>query len=171
MASASELTRLYEAVSARPPSAPTAAALLRMEAVFGLTQDDPLARLLIVQLYAADDTRAAGAELSALANELKAVLPQVRGLIMQVSHARDKEDRRSVIQAQSGTLARTGRVRLDCYNPALPIWRYLAEAFRRRRGVLDEDERIGAARFDLACLFGLVLVIAAVSYAVGRAVI
>ncbi|WP_156678174.1 hypothetical protein [Sphingomonas profundi] len=171
MASASELTRLYQAVYGRPPSAPTAAALLRMEAVFGLAHDDPLARLLVIQLYAADDTRAAGAELTALAKELKAVLPQVKGLIMQVSHARDKEDRRSVARAQGGIAARAGSVRLDCYNPALPIWRYLAEAFRHRRGVLDEDERISAARFDLACLFGLSAVIAGVAYAVGRALI
>jgi hypothetical protein len=152
MASFSELARLYLASFEVPPSAMSAAALLRMEQLLGLTQDDPLARMLIVQLRVADQVHASLKQRSQQEKDFVRDIRQLKGelhpLIAKVGDARAKVGLHRGVRRDWGG-GDPAAVEIDTYRKASPLWSYLTVAFHKRNGVDDTDERIGMARLDL----------------------
>jgi hypothetical protein len=151
MASVSDLARIYQATFGTPPSATSTAALLRMEQLLGLTQEDPLARMLIVQLRVADQVAESYGQRSKddkeFTDELRFLLGELHGLTAKVGEARARVGRYRGRHDLSG--GDPAPVEIEAYRKASPLWSYLAVAFRRRTGVDDADGRISAARIDL----------------------
>ena len=141
-----------------------------MEQLFGLTQDDPLARMLIVQLHVADLTaeiyEKRSQEERRFLEETRSLAGELHGLITSVGQARIKLERK--LSGSAAVQTGGNPVAIDAYRKVSPLWSYLAGAFRWRNGVVDTDERIGAARLDLAYVTGVAAIIFMCGFYIGK---
>lgn len=150
----SHLARLYEAAFGQAPSAASTQALLVMEETFGLAQDDPLARMLIVQLRATDEARAVTYASKVAASEQTRQIKEAIGELSTITRQLDQVFRlRRPRLDDGGSLG--VRQQVDAYKRALPLLSYLGEAFRFASSVTEEQERTWLARFDLCLFVGL----------------
>lgn len=172
MASTSQLTRLYEAVYGAPPSAASTVALLRMEELFGLAQDDPLARMTIIQLRSADQVSASYSkhtdEERKFLENVRLLLPELKELVSDLKLSRTRFSFSTRRRTDKSSYELPSLVRVDTYRKAFPLLSYLAEAFRFKDGVLSRDEVIGAARLDMMYFIGFLAIIFLSGLAIGR---
>jgi len=168
----SKLAALYEAVYHKPPSSHSTAALLAIEELLGVTEEDAISRLLIVQLHGADrmDEAMSGFEaaLRTRSADEEKFISELKSLAGDVSRlAVDLQDARFAVRRRfSGS---SFEVSVDTHRKSMPLVAYLANAFkRRRRGAVDENERIVAARWDLSFVLGLGTILLAIGTAIGR---
>jgi hypothetical protein len=159
MPATSHLVALYEAIYGKAPSSHSTVALLRMEHVLGLTQDDALGRMMVVLLHVADRLDDAVGKRTA---DERTFVKNFQGFVRETTFLTQElqKSRDSV----AGTVRRTSRQLSDdqvigVYATASPLFTYLGHAFRRRIGPLEADERIVAARGDL---FGITVLMAGI---------
>ena len=158
MLAASHLLRLYEAVYREPPSFHSMADLLAMEEILGLQQDDPLARMLIVLLRSAERSDAIADRVVTALNERSQheedIVQGVKDLAQDlVLLADDLHNARLPVKRHRRSLrGRAGRaedsVNIDVYRKASPLLSYLRWACRPLSEVVEEQERVLAARWD-----------------------
>jgi len=133
-----------------------------MEEVFGLAQDDALARMMIVQLRVVDRDEGVWRERSKkeeeFIKEVRTILLDLRKAAREVEAASAKLGRWSWFRRETAWEG-AAPIGVDSYRKASPLLSYLGCAFRPQRGGLDEDERTRAARWDLVSLCGVIVLL------------
>lgn len=157
MLAASRLLRLYEAVYREPPSFHSMADLLAMEEILGLQQDDPLARMLIVLLRSAERSDAIADRVVTALNErsqheedmVQGVKDLAQDLVLLTDDLHNALSVKRHRRLRSGRVGRAeDSVNVDVYRKASPLLSYLRWACRPLSDVVEEQERVLAARWD-----------------------
>jgi hypothetical protein len=156
MAATSELVTLYRITFDEEPSAEMIRLLLRMEKVLSLTQDDPLARILIVQLRVADLMQSSVQEavdsLTTEISDLKKTASEFYDLRRELKKLADtvssEHSRRSLVRITRRSTWAFQPVNVEIRDISFPILEYLRNAFDRRENS-PRPEYVGSARMSL----------------------
>ena len=128
----------------------------------GLTQDDPHACMLIVQLRVADQIaesyKQRSQEEKAFIIEIRQLPRELHRLVTRVGKVRAKFGNRREVRLNWEDF-NVFPVEVDTYRKRSPLRSYLAGAFRRPIGVLKAGKRIEAACRDLVRVVGIAAII------------
>lgn len=148
-----DLISLYQAIFHKSPSALSMEALRALEHHLELTDNDPLGPLLIVLLRVTDQVAESQKELVVADGRHRAELREIccafGSLIRDLNAARANALKKGLWRSYQ-TWNERGDVKVHAYRHRFPILNFLREAFEFRSGALEPDERIVAARWDLA---------------------
>jgi hypothetical protein len=156
MVTTSELVTLFRITFDREPNAEMIRFLLRIEKVLGLTQDDPLARILIVQLAVADVMQSSVQEavdsLTTEISDLKKTASEFYDLRRELKRLSDmvggEQSRRSLFRISRQSSSAFQPVDVEIRDICFPILGYLRHAFDRRENS-PRPEYVGSARMSL----------------------
>ena len=160
MTDIANLADLYEAVFQEPPSAMTRGSLVAMAHAFRITDNDPLGPVIVMSMRSTDLVATALKQRTAdetkhreRLRELNAELSELTLEIVQARHRRWWHRAHSAPREPE-----IASVLID-HRRASPLLAYLGCAILGKNGVVDHDDRVTAARFDLAMLIGIAAVI------------
>lgn len=172
MSRARSLAESYEVIFRELPSSQTAAMLAAIEDHLGIAQDDPMAQSLVLLLRVADQFDAIARQLRdndrQHLSELEEVAKNLRTLNTDLQATMDRTSRQRHRIPEPWD-APNPRVPVDTRHMAFPVLSYFADAFRWRRGAIDEDDRTTHARIDLAMVVALGIVLLGIGVAIGPA--
>lgn len=164
----SALTRMFTEVWRRPPSKETTKALVAMELRSGLKADDIYAPIAIVQFRQLEVMQEVAASIRESADQheiAQARFAQTfRDALAEMREMTQPQARRTIWRRMgkdmSDITSEASPLQVNVYREEFPMLSYLREAFARKNGVDEHDERIAAARQSLLYLLACATAIA-----------